>query len=143
MTDDGLPTPEDILRSRPLVYFATVEGEKPRVRPVTLIENQGRLYVITGAKDDKVSQIRSNNNVEIVAPQRLGDAVVFIRISAKAVIEEDPVERARVAGVVEWFGDYFSSPSSPDYALIRIQPDVVLYKKPGIREPVVIPKLSL
>jgi uncharacterized pyridoxamine 5'-phosphate oxidase family protein len=140
--DDELPTPEEILRSRPLVYFATVEDDKPRVRPVTLIEDQGKLFVITRMKDDKVSQIRKNGNVEIVAPHRQGDAVVFIRMSARAFIEEDPAERARVAEAVEWFGDYFDTPSSPDYALVRIQPDVILYKKPGIREPVPIPKLS-
>jgi uncharacterized pyridoxamine 5'-phosphate oxidase family protein len=143
MADTELPTPEEILRSRPLVYFATVEEDKPRVRPVTLIEHQGQLFVITGSKDDKVTQIRKNSNVELVAPQRVGDAVAFIRMSAQAVIVDDPGERARVAGVVEWFGDYFENPSSPKYALVHIQPKTVLYKKPGIKEPVLIPKLSL
>ena len=140
---DELPTPEDILQSRPLVYFATVEGEKPRVRPVTLIENQGKLYVITGMKNDKVSQIQRNANVEMIVPKRLGDAIAFLRISAQATIEDDPEVRARIAEAVEWFADYFNSPNSPDYALIRINPEVVLYKKPGIRDPVLIPKLSL
>ncbi len=141
--DEELPSPEEILRRRPLVYLATVDDGKPRVRPVTLIENQGKLFVITGMKDDKVTQIRRNDNVEIVAPHRHGDGIAFIRMSAHATIEKDQEVRARVAEAVEWFGDYFGSPSSPEYALIRIHPDVVLYKKPGIRQPVLIPKLSL
>jgi uncharacterized pyridoxamine 5'-phosphate oxidase family protein len=143
MTDAKLPSPEEILRSRPLVYLATVEEDKPRVRPVTLIVNEGQLFVITGMKDDKVSQIRKNRNVEMIASQRHGDAIIFLRISAQASLEEDPVVRARVAKTVEWFTDYFTSPSSPEYALIRIDPDVVLYKQPGIRDPVLIPKINL
>ena len=49
-------------------YLATVDGDKPKVRPfgtVDIFDNH--LYIQTGKKKDVYKQIEKNNNVEICA----------------------------------------------------------------------------
>ena len=49
-------------------YLATIDGDKPRVRPFGTINiYNGKLYIQTGKKKDVSKQIQNNNNVEICA----------------------------------------------------------------------------
>lgn len=69
-------------------YLATIDGDKPRVRPfgtVNIFEN--KLYIQTGKSKDVSKQMMKNPNVEICAMSG-GE---WIRIQAKAV-EDDRVK---------------------------------------------------
>ena len=49
-------------------YLATVDNDKPRVRPFgTVNVFEGKLYIQTGKNKDVYKQIEKNNNVEICA----------------------------------------------------------------------------
>ena len=49
-------------------YLATVDGDKPKVRPFGTIDIfEGKLYIQTGKKKDVSKQIHKNPNVEICA----------------------------------------------------------------------------
>ncbi|MDR0785367.1 MAG: pyridoxamine 5'-phosphate oxidase family protein [Treponema sp.] len=72
----------DFLKKSETYYLATIDGDKPRVRPfgtVNIFEN--KLYIQTGKVKDVSKQIKANPNIEICA-MRDGK---WIRVSAVAV----------------------------------------------------------
>ena len=73
-------------------YLATVDGNKPKVRPFgTAHIFEGRLYIQTGKKKSVSKQLAANPNVEICAMFG-GD---WLRISGELV--EDDRREARVS----------------------------------------------
>ncbi len=72
------------LKEAQTYYLATVDGNKPRVRPFgTILLNDGRLYIQTGRKKDVSKQIAANPSVELCA--YMGDK--WLRIACE--LEED------------------------------------------------------
>ena len=58
----------DFLNECGTYYLATVDGDKPRVRPFgTVMIYENHLYIQTGKKKDVSKQIAKNPNVEICA----------------------------------------------------------------------------
>lgn len=59
---------QEFLKSCGAYFLATMDGDKPRVRPFGTAEIfEERLYIQTGKKKDVYKQIEKNNNVEICA----------------------------------------------------------------------------
>jgi general stress protein 26 len=143
MTDNKPPSAEEVLRGETTIFLATSEGEQPRVRPVTLVESDGELFVLTGSKDLKVAQVQSNGRVECLTLVKLGDSTGYVRFSATASIEKDSSVRARLAKVASFFDQFWDSPEHPGYTLIRIRPVRIEYMKPGDMEPTPITRLTL
>ncbi len=131
MTEASIPTPESILQGEPTVYLATVEGNKPRVRPVTLVESLGNLFVLTSTNCRKVREIRKNSSVEIVRPVKHGKNRGYLRIAADASIVEDPTVRKSLAAMASYFETYWVSANDPEFTLIRITPRRIAYLRPG------------
>jgi uncharacterized pyridoxamine 5'-phosphate oxidase family protein len=142
MGDAKAPSAEEVLRGQTTVYLATLDGDQPRVRPVTLVQHEGHLFVLTGSRNNKIAQIRQHSKVEVVAPVRQGEHTGYVRFSATATLEEQPRVRAEVAKAVSFFTEFWKSPDDPRYALVRIQPVTIEYLKPGELQPVQIPKLD-
>ncbi len=79
---------DEFLRNCGVFYLATIDENKPRVRPfgiTNIFDN--KLYVLTGKKKDVFKQIQKNNKVEICA---FKDGK-WIRIEGK-LIPDDRVE---------------------------------------------------
>lgn len=78
----------DFLKKCGTYYIATIDGDKPRVRPfgtVDIFEN--KLYIQTGKTKNVSKQIHSNPQIEICG---MADGK-WIRVEA-AAIEDDNVE---------------------------------------------------
>jgi uncharacterized pyridoxamine 5'-phosphate oxidase family protein len=59
---------QEFLKECGVYYLATIDGDKPRVRPFGTAEIfEDKLYIQTGKKKDVSKQIQANNNVEICA----------------------------------------------------------------------------
>lgn len=59
---------QKFLKEAGVYYLATVEGNKPKVRPFGTIEIfEDKLYIQTGKKKDVYKQIENNPNVELCA----------------------------------------------------------------------------
>jgi len=116
------------------VYLATVEGDQPRVRPVTLINLEQRFWIATGTKSAKAAQVRRNPNVEFCLPLSEGDRTGYVRVAGTADPVEDSETRARIASQIEFFSYYWSSPDDPDFTLLRITHVAVEYLAPGAAE---------
>ena len=79
---------QEFLKDCGTYYLATIDGDKPRVRPFGTINIfEDHLYIQTGKKKDVYKQIEVNNNVEICA---FKDGK-WLRVSGK-LISDDRVE---------------------------------------------------
>ena len=75
----------EFLKNSKTYYLATIDGDKPRVRPfgtVNIFEN--KLYIQTGKNKDVYKQIENNSNVEICA----FDLGKWIRVEGKLVADD-------------------------------------------------------
>ena len=77
----------DFLKKANVYYLATVDGDKPKVRPfATYLIYDGKFYIQTGKVKPVGKQVLANPNIEICAFN--GEEGTWIRIAAEAV--EDP-----------------------------------------------------
>ena len=75
----------EFLKTAETYYLATVEGDRPRVRPVGTIHMfEGKLYIQTGKGKSVAKQIAANPKVELCAMK--GDE--WIRVAGKLVLDE-------------------------------------------------------
>ncbi len=59
---------QEFLKEAGVYYLATIDGDKPRVRPFGTAEMfEDHLYIQTGKSKEVYKQIEKNNNVEISA----------------------------------------------------------------------------
>ena len=83
--ENGLGKTCKFLKEAGTYYLATIEDNKPRVRPFgTAHIFEDKLYIQTGLKKDVAKQMLENPNVEISA---FKDGV-WIRVSGEAVLDE-------------------------------------------------------
>jgi general stress protein 26 len=137
-----IPSVEDLLRGENNVFLATADSDQPRVRPVTLVENGGELFVLTGSADAKVTQIKQNEKVEVVRLIRFEEGGGYVRFSGMAKIIHDLKTRTRLAKETSFFTQYFKSADDPKFTLLHILPKKIEYMKPGEKYPVPIEKLD-
>ena len=76
---------KDYLKNSGMFFIATIDGDKPRVRPFGVAEiYEDRLYIQTGKRKDVFKQIEKNNNVEICAFNN----GTWIRIEGSLVLDD-------------------------------------------------------
>lgn len=76
----------NFLKENPTFYFATVDGDKPKVRPFGFfMEHNGKLYFGMGNHKKSYKQLIENPNVEISTTNAKGE---WIRISGVAVFDD-------------------------------------------------------
>jgi uncharacterized pyridoxamine 5'-phosphate oxidase family protein len=84
----------NFLRENPTFYFATVDGDKPKVRPFGFfMEYNGKLYFGMGKHKQSYKQVLANPNVEICTASPQGQ---WIRISGVAVFDDSEDTLAKV-----------------------------------------------
>jgi uncharacterized pyridoxamine 5'-phosphate oxidase family protein len=115
----------------PHIFLATVEGDQPRVRPVTLIHLQNKLFVTTGSNDAKVKQIKQNPKTEFCLLLEKEERKGTIRAECEATIVENKDIKADVYNNISFAKEFWKSPEDPNYTLIRLQPDAFEYMKPS------------
>lgn len=75
----------EFLNDTKIFYLATIDGDKPRVRPFgAVMEKDGKIYFCTNNQKDVYRQMQKNPNIEISATKENGD---WIRLSGKAVFD--------------------------------------------------------
>ncbi len=74
------------LKENPVFYFATVDGDKPRVRPFGFyMEYEGKLYFGMGKHKQSYAQTITNPNIEICTASPKGQ---WIRIRGTAIFDD-------------------------------------------------------
>ena len=68
MAKTAIEEVQEFLKSAQTFYLATIDGNRPRVRPFGTAEIfEGKLYIQTGKKKDVFKQIEKNPEVELCA----------------------------------------------------------------------------
>lgn len=112
------------------VFLATMEGEQPRVRPVTLIQFNKRFWITTGTRSAKVKQIQKNPKVEFCLLFKERDRNCCIRVAGLAKIIKDKETKAMIAGHCDFFSEHWKSVDDPSYTLLEICPAEIEYVRP-------------
>ena len=113
------------------VALATIDGIRPRVRPMTLIYLDRRFWLVTSTSSNKVVQIKQNANVEFTYQFNENSEDCCIRILGKAKIIKDKKTKTSIAKRISFFNNYWASPEDPDYTLLEILPDELQYVAPS------------
>jgi len=113
------------------VALATIDGIRPRARPMTLIYLDRRFWMVTSTSSNKVIQIKQNANVEFAYQFNENSEDCCIRILGKAKIIKDKKTKTSIANRIGFFNNYWSSPEDPDYTLLEILPDELQYVTPS------------
>ncbi len=114
----------------PLAHIATIEGNQPRVRPMSLISTDNELWLATKTEWDKVNQIAMNNKVEFTIAPLNERGTGSVRATATAVIIKDRETRQRISQAIPWFNQYWTSPDDPNFTLIQLILMKVLHDHP-------------
>jgi len=125
----------DIIKKYPIAALATVEGDEPRARYISIETDEDlNLVAFTFTQSRKVAQIKDNKNVYLLFgadPREEKNPCVNIEATAEICLDMD----ARRQFWQEAFGDYFSGPEDPNYAIIRISPRRIEYYGSYEKEP--------
>lgn len=114
-----------------LSYFATCDGRKPVIRPVSsIVENDLSIWITTFSNSRKVKQIKKNPNICLAFveyPRGNKSAIVF----GKAKIINNLKDKIRIWDIAPFnLKEYFpDGPSSKDYCLLRIIPDRIEWRE--------------
>jgi general stress protein 26 len=112
------------------VCLATVEDDHPRVRPVTLIYFEERLWITTDTKSAKVKQIKDNPNVEFCLIFKEDDMDCCLRVAGLARIISDRDTKSKIAKHCGFFSKHWTGIDDPDFTLLEISPVEVVYVTP-------------
>ena len=134
MEEDKLVSEEEIInliRKQATIYLSTIEGNMPRVRPVTMVKSGSRYFILTGSNDAKVKQIRKNNLVEVCYKIKEEKGIGYIRVDGSIDIVNDEEMKRQIADQTSYFNEYWSSPEDPNYTLLEFNMNNVEFLKPG------------
>lgn len=113
------------------IFLATLDGNGPKVRPVTMIYYNDRFWVTTGADNAKVKQIKENPNTEFCLMLEGDKYKGYIRGGGIALIIEDIETKKMIAEGIPFFKEYWKSADDPSFALLEIVIKEIEYLKPG------------
>lgn len=113
------------------VFLATIDGSMPRVRPVTLLHFDKKMWVTTGSADAKIRQIRDNSCIEFCLLLKAGEHSGYIRGSGNAEVVSDVATRKLIAENTPFFKEFWKDTNDPGYALVRIHAKEIEYLRPG------------
>ena len=112
------------------VFLATIDDDQPRVRPVTLINFEGKFWITTDAKSEKVKQIMKNPKVEFSFIFKKRNRNCCLRVTGLAKIIKDRQIKAKLAKHCNFFSKHWKSVDDPNYALLQIIPSEITYVTP-------------
>jgi len=114
----------------PHIFLATEEEAQPRVRPVTLVHFDERLWVLTGTNSAKSNQVRKNPKIEFCLLFEEGGRQGYIRAAGFAKIIKDRETKVRVAKHCDFFCEHWESPDDPNYTLLELKLNEIEYLRP-------------
>ncbi len=104
----------------PLVFFSSMEGNQPRVRPMALIICDNEFWLTSRSYEEKMDQVKENANFEFSFND--GEKLKgMIRVTGKAYVVEDMKIKEKLSKAISFFKDYFTEPADPNFGLIKLE----------------------
>ncbi|MDR1540428.1 MAG: pyridoxamine 5'-phosphate oxidase family protein [Clostridiales bacterium] len=92
-------------------YLATVDGDKPKVRPFGFVmEFEDKLYFATNESKPSFQQLMVNPSIEISATNANNE---WLRLSGEAVFDTRPEVKAKLFEVAPHLRGMYDKPDSP------------------------------
>ena len=101
------------------------------MRPVTIIYYNDEFWLATGTNDEKVKQIKSNNNIELCYSLFGNNMQGYIRVFGQVIFINDFNTRKTLSDNFDYIKHFWSKPDAPDFTLIKIVPKEIEYLKIG------------
>jgi general stress protein 26 len=109
------------------LLFASVDGDQPRVRPVSPVLTEGfTVYVANLRGYHKTAEIEANPKVELCY---LDDNHDQVRITGIAEVVDDRALIQRIWDANPLLRQYLGAIDNPEFVLYRIRPGRVRYMK--------------
>jgi len=116
-----------------VVPLATMGEDGPRVRPVTVLMHEDTPYVLTGARDAKMLNLRADPRFEFYVMVEEGESSGYVRFMGRVMIVEDLDLRKEVGDASGYAWDYFNGPDDPNYALLEMSIRRAEVMRPGVK----------
>ena len=128
------PLPEElialaqaVIRSARFPQLATIDGDQPRVRPVSPVRVDGfTVFVANLRRYGKTREIAANPKVELCY---LDDRHDQVRIAGIAEVLTDAALLAEIWESNPLLRKYLGSPENPDLIIYRIRPERVRFMR--------------
>jgi general stress protein 26 len=117
----------EVIRADRFPYLATIDGDQPRVRPVSPVRTDGfTVYVANFRFYDKTHQIAANPKVELCY---LDDKHNQVRLTGVAEVMTDRPLLEEIWDANPLMRQYLGSLDNPDLIVYRIRPTQVRYMR--------------
>lgn len=113
------------------VVVATVEADRPRLRPMTMVRHGDAFYLATGSDAEKVKQLDVNPNVEIILQWKEELNNGYIRLEGMAGRVKDIDTVGALYDRFEYFSKLWSGPDDPTLVVYEVKAETYDYMKPG------------
>lgn len=114
----------EFVRRNPNGFLATIDGNRPRVRPMTIWDaDETGLYFYTSKVKPLMSQLLASPMVEIAfyQPGTPPDIGVVLRINGQIEIVEDMNVHRKLYGVMPWLSEVGTgTPDCPTIVVFKI-----------------------
>jgi general stress protein 26 len=114
----------------PTVHLATVDNGHPRVRPMTLILYDEKIWMATHTEKNKVAEIQRNSNMEFSFVFMKDKMVGCIRATGRIIIINDKDTRNELSKAIVFFAKYWRSVEDHNFTLLKLELDQVYYSPP-------------
>ncbi len=121
----------DQLGDQTVVPLATVSDEGARVRPVTMVAHDGKVYALTGSRDAKMRHLREDPRFEFYVLVEEGDKTGYVRFMGRVMMVEDLELRKEVGDASGFAWNYFDGPEDANYALLEMNIRRAEIMRPG------------
>ena len=124
----------DLIRDAGFGYLATVEGNKPHVRPMMpyLMEDEKRLLVAFLGRARSIEHIKKNPQVEFCFVDR---KMWYCRVAGQAKIMTDIDKKTILWDNIPMLKQYFGSPDDPNFILAEVSIDFAEAMTPHQKTP--------
>ena len=120
----------EYLRKINQVSLATVNGQQPEVRLISLVFFEDKWWAVTVTSRPKVKQIKENNRFAFCAPISEKDQVGSIRAMGKIEIEEDLEIKKRISDTIPFFKEYWKGYDDPEFTLMQFKIEKIIAQNP-------------
>lgn len=119
------------LGDQTVVPLATVSDEGARVRPVTMVVHEGKVYALTGSRDAKMEHLREDPRFEFYILVEEGESTGYVRFMGRVMMVEDLDLRKEVGDASGFAWDYFDGAEDASYALLEMNIRRAEIMRPG------------
>ena len=118
---------EGVIQSDRFPYLASVDGDQPRLRPVSPVRTDGfTVYVANLRAYHKTQEIQANPKVELCYLDKEHNQV---RITGMAVVVDDRPLLQKIWDANPLLRNYLGTIDNPDLIVYRIEPNRVRYMR--------------